>query len=359
MTRVVFLPGDDADGARWLRLAGGSVAARGDGLGAGEEPVVAIAPAADVALHWATLPARSPAQAQAAARVVLADQLLSTPAETQVAVGAAPAGEERPIAVVSTGRLRAWLGELAEHGIDPEAIIPAPLLLPVPETGFVLGDLGGERVVRGPRAGFADDPVLTELLTDGATPALLDQAALETALAAAVATPALDLRQGEFSRRRPVVINRAMLRRAGWLVAAVALVMLATQLVQLVRYGWAAGSLERRAAELARTGLAPGEAVEDAPRQLTERLARLRGPGNGFSATAAALFQAMRAVPGSEARALSFDAQGRLTATLVTQSEAQIADIAARLRDAGFVAEPGAVSGSAGRYQGELRMVPR
>lgn len=357
VTRVIFLPSAAEPRHRWLRIEQGTIVARGDGVGAGAEPVAAVAPAEDVALHWAALPGRSLAQAISAARLLVADQTLGGHDDVHVAVGAPAGDSDRPIGVVSASRLRTWLADLAAHGVDPDAVIPAPMLLPVPDDGFVTADLGGDRVVRGHRLGFADEETLTPLLTGGTTPLTLDQPALEAAVAAAVVAPALDLRQGPFARQEAIEINFALVRRAGWLIAAILMVSFLLLLAQLARYSFAASSTERQSAELARTGLAPGETVTDAPRQLTDRLARLRGPGAGFSATAATAFAAVRAVPGSELRAVNFDAQGQMTITVVTQTEGQISDVAARLRAAGFTAEPGPFSGSAGHYQGEIRMV--
>ena len=37
-----------------------------------------------------------------------------------------------------------WLALLAERGIDPQAIVPAALVLPRPERGLMLADLGGQ-----------------------------------------------------------------------------------------------------------------------------------------------------------------------------------------------------------------------
>ena len=54
-------------------------------------------------------------------------------------------------------------------------------------------------------------------------------------------------------------------------------------------------------------GWARGETVNDAGQQLTDRLARLRGGGAGFSRTAASVSAAVAAVPGAEITGLSFD----------------------------------------------------
>ena len=56
----------------------------------------------------------------------------------------------------------------------------------------------------------------------------------------------------------------------------------------------------RRPTRSARTGLPRGETVNDADRQLDERLSRLRGAGAGLHRDGRRVFAAVRAVPGTE-----------------------------------------------------------
>ncbi|MBX9815553.1 MAG: hypothetical protein A4S12_05980 [Proteobacteria bacterium SG_bin5] len=359
MTLVVFLSSDGAGAARRVRIADGAVIARGTLNALAGEPVVAIAPAADVALHWAEIPARSTAQTLAAARLLVGDVVLGSAAEQHVAVGAPGENGERPIAVVKPAKMAAWLAALAAEGIEPLAILPAPLLLPAPESGYVRADLGDEIVLRGATSGFAEEAGLTELILGDAPVATLEREALEAAIVAAVARPPLDLRQGAFARRERLDFDWRQAKRALWLIAATLLVTLALNLVLILRYNLEAAELERRADVLAATGLPRGETVNDAQRQLSARLAQLRGAGLGFTQTAATAFAAVRAVPGSELRALSFDQQGVLRMTLVTQSEGQITDVLLRLRALGLTVTPGPFAGAPGRFQGELTVTPR
>jgi general secretion pathway protein L len=203
-TLVLFLPNGQSP-LRWLRVAEGGVAARGEGLPVIDPELdaapVAVAPADAVTLHWADLPDRSIPQAVAAARLLVGDASASALSELHVAVGRETDGAERPIGVVAAAQMRAWLAALAADGIDPAAVIPAPMLLPRPVEGYVRADLGGDGVVRGANSGFADEARLTELVTGGVAPRVLSRDALESAIAAAVAAPGLDLRQGEFAAR--------------------------------------------------------------------------------------------------------------------------------------------------------------
>ena len=147
MTTLLFLPSGDR-GYHWVRFADGAIR-ESDGVPpASDDPVIAIAPAESVALHWAELPVRSPAQAVAAARLLVAEASATPLAELHVAVGDEGEGE-RPIAVVALAQMAQWLTDLTAHGIDPLAILPAPLLLPRPEEGYVRATIAGAAAAAG------------------------------------------------------------------------------------------------------------------------------------------------------------------------------------------------------------------
>ncbi|MEO9132764.1 MAG: type II secretion system protein GspL [Sphingomonas sp.] len=362
MTLVLFLPTGTASW-RWLRIADGAIARRGEGLpdlnGEDAQPPIVIAPADAVTLHWAELPDRSVAQAVAAARLLVADASAAPIAELHVAVGREDGHAERPIGVVSAAQMQAWLVLLAANGVDPAAMVPAPMLLPRPESGYVRADLGGEAVVRGATSGFADEAGLTDLITGSATPLALGRDEIEAAIIAAIAAPALDLRQGPFARRQRRAIDWGLIRRLGWLVAAILAMSLLIGLAQILKYNLAAESIERQADLLARQGLPHGETVNNADRQLDARLAGLRGGGAGFGSTTAAVFAAVKSVPGAEVQAIAFDPNGALRVTASTQNEGQITDLQNRIHGYGFVVQISPVAASAGRFTAVLTVTPR
>jgi general secretion pathway protein L len=313
-----------------------------------------------VSLHWAELPDRSAAQATAAARILVAEASVTPITELHVAVGQEADAAERPIGVVDQARMRAWLAELAVAAADPVAIVPAPMLLPRPEAGYVLGDFGaGGRVVRGPSSGFADEDGLTALIVGDADLATLDQDALEAATVAALADPPLNLRQGVFAQRTPFAIDWGLVRRLAWLIVAILSVTLAITVVQILRYSTSADALEAQADALAREGLPRGETINDAGAQLTDRLTRLRGGGAGFSQTAAAVAAAVSAVPGTEITGVTFDPTGKLRVSVTTQSQGQIRDLQSRILAAGFQAEPSVFTGSGNRFTGAFTVSVR
>jgi general secretion pathway protein L len=339
------------------------VVARGEGVpapaGEAAEPPLVVVPAEAVTLHWAELPDRSAAQAVAAARLLAADASAAPIAELHVAVGREAGQVERPIGIVSIAQMRAWLSTLADHDIDPAALVPAAMLLPRPDADYVRADLGGAWVVRGATSAFADEPRLTELVTGGKAPTTLGRDELEAAIIAAVTSPPLDLRQGIFGRRSRVAIDWKLIRRLAWLVVGILGVTLLISLVQIARYSFAADSLERQADLLARQGLPPGETVNNADRQLDARLNALRGGGAGFSRTAAAVFAAVRSVPGAELRAVAFDANGEMRVTVAGENEGQMADLRSRIEAYGFSVRPGVFQTASGRVSGDMTVNPR
>ncbi|WEK43438.1 MAG: type II secretion system protein GspL [Candidatus Sphingomonas colombiensis] len=357
---LLFLPPRMGDPWRWLRIANDIVTARGEGVPEADgAPIVAIAPADAVTLHWAALPDRSIAQATAAARIVAGEASAAPQEQLHVAVGDTD-GADRAIGVVAADRMREWLDSLLAIGIDPAVLVPAPLLLPPAAEGFVRADLGGQAVVRGQASGFADEAGLTELVTSGIAIETLDRASLERALAQAAAAPALNLRQGAFARRRRREIDWPLVRRVALLIGLTLFTMLAIDLVRITRYSLAADRLEAQADDVARQALPRGIATGgDTNRLLVERLTRLRGPGQGFTRTLAAMLAAIRATPGSEATALDFQPNGDLRATVTVEGDAQANALQARLRDANFTVSAGPFESTGGQLKGELTVSSR
>lgn len=354
MSALALFIGPDDRLSGWWTIAGGVVTARGAADDPLPEPrpdrVVAIAPAAAVTVHGAELGALATAQARAAARLLVAESSLAPIEGQHVAVGAAD-GADRSIAVVGAGRMSGWLQALAQHGLDPDAILPAPLLLPRPEAGYLRATIGEESVLRGRATGFADDPVLTPLIVCDAA---VESVEAEAALIRALDDPELDLRQGPFARRRGLRIDWGQLRRLGWLALGILLVTLLIAIVQIVRLGQAADALDREAEAVAAAAI-PGGGTS----ALDARLTAARGGGFGFGATAGALFAAVQATPNVELAGLEFTSDGLLRATLVATGPGDVEAVRDRLRAAGLLVEATPFQSENGRIRGELRIGAR
>ena len=92
---------------------------------------------------------------------------------------------------------------------------------------------------------------------------------------------------------------------------------------------------------------------------LGARLAGLRGSGVGFSSTTAAVYAAVRSVPGAEIETIAFDQNGELRATVSAENEWRITDLQTRIEAYGFAVQHGQLVASAGRSTTVLTVTPR
>jgi general secretion pathway protein L len=333
-------------GTHWLRIADGVIVARGPQVIPQEDDIcVLIVPARDVALHTLALPSLAPAQARAAAQLALADKSLLSQDQLYIACGAQVEGEStRSVVLVSRDKMKAWIEDF-----DPDVIIPSPLLLPQPDDGYVRAAVGDEITYRGVNSGFAEDAILTPLIISGAPIITLERDAVETALAATAINPPINLRGGEFARRRQWRLDLPWAKRTVWMAAALLLVSLLIPIAQIIRLSSASTTLEETSASLAQAALGEAVAPESAIGALDTRLAGLRGGGAGFLKTAAAAARAIEATANVELTAMTFDPSGTLNLSLRATSADEIATAQARMRAAGLDVISGPVNPSQGQ----------
>ncbi|SFR76926.1 type II secretion system protein GspL [Sphingomonas jatrophae] len=362
MTLLVW-PATGDSAAAWWRLGEEGRIARGHDLAdvaaMPGERVVLVAPGSAVALHWIELPALAPNQARAAARLAAAE-IVAAPLDTlHVAVAAGGEGL-RPMAVVEAGLMAGWLAQAAAAGLEPDHVVPEPLLLPLPdeEPAELHWPRDGRVVVRGMTSGHVAEPELAALLAEGSV-RLLDDDAVADGLALRLDPPALDLRQGAFARRWRLGVDWRLARRLAGLVGLILLVTLAIQLVRIARYEAAAIGAETRAEAAARSALPRATRIVDPAAQLDRRLADLRGGGLGFSTMAVLLSAAVRDTGGVELTALAFDDDGRLTATVAAPGTVEVDALVARLAAAGLDARASAPRPGGDRPLADLTVTVR
>lgn len=336
-TLLVFV---DAAGAadRWLRL--GERIEEGDASG-GVLPTgsrtVLVVPGEQVTIHWLELSGElTQAQAAAAARLMLADASAEPLGDMHVAVGRREEGLT-PVAVASRALMSAWTAGT----LDPDIILPSPLMLPVPEEGLVRRDRGEVSDYRGIASAFTLEPDLAEALTAGTPLDEVDEAQSRRGLAAMLADPPLNLRQGPFARRRQWQLSAARQRRVAMLVIALVLLSLAVQVAMILTYTFAADSAEVEAQALAAGPPAAGGAA-----------------GPGFGAAAATLFEAIRATPNIELARIDYRADGSLVATVMMDGPSTLTALQSRLEASGFTVEPGEQRTAGGRPTADLTVRP-
>lgn len=366
---LVFLDGrNELDG--WLRLSGGDVVGQGPSLegmpdladpDTGEASrLAAIIPGEAVSLHWLELPAGlAPAQAAAAARLMAADVSAQPVSDMHVAVGPEIEGEAaRVVALVPALVMAGWLGRLQAHGIDPDVVIPEPLLLPVPEEGFVGYQGRALPLFRGRQDAFSLEPELAELVLAGSSFVALTDQEFQSSLASAISNPPVNLRQGAFAKRRRWTLDWKLIRRLAMLASGILFVTLAIQVVNILRYTYAADVLEAEASRVAARAL-PNASVSGGPAQLERRVTELGGGGLDYGSLVATLFAAIRDTPNVQLAGLSFDRGRSLRATVQADVPASISALQARLEASGMAVMSGPVRSAGGLPTADLTVRAR
>ncbi|MBY8823027.1 type II secretion system protein GspL [Sphingomonas colocasiae] len=339
--RLLFLSADPMAPVAWRLLEDGRESAAGDDLVAcppyaGEVRVVAIAPAAATMVNWAELPALAPAQARAAARLLAAENSVVPLDTLHVAVGEPDDLGDRALVTVDRALLTSWIAQLQALGHDPDAILPAALLLPRPDEGYVRGTVAGQALVRGRGSGFLDEPGLSGLILADAPVVTLAPDEAEAALLAGVERAEVDLRAGGFARRKPWQLDWGLIRRLAWLGAGILIATLLIHMVLILKYSTAADAIELRTRAVAQSALPGGSGDANALFALDERLAAARGGGAGFSTTAASIYAAVRAVPNIELTAFDFAVDGSLRITIAAATVEDITAFQRQLERYGF-----------------------
>ncbi len=324
-------------GDGWLLVESDGVSARGGPeeaveLPAGTRTALAV-PGAEVAIHWLELAeGLTQAQAAAAARLMLAEASAEAPGDMHVAVGT-PERRLTPVALAPSASMARWVAS------DPDLILPTPLLLLPPGEGLVRRDAGAVPDYRGMAVAFSVEPDIAALLTGEAPVRALDEADYEAGLPAALAAPAINLRQGPWERRRVWLVDATATRRIGWLVLALAALSLVVLLVQTMRYSSAASALEDEAARIG----ARAPAGDARP---------------GFTPLAAVLFAAVQAVPNVELGRLDYRPDGTLAVAVTADTPATLQALRRQLETGGLQVHEGSAQPMGARPTAELQLRP-
>ena len=308
---------------RWRLLSGGAVVGRGEQVA--ELPparpwvrVVLAVPGTDVTLHWLELDGDLTAvQAAAAARLRIAEESPEPVSDLHVAAGRVERGLTC-VAVVPVERMSAWIASARALGIEPDIILPAPLLLMAPGEGLVRHAEGPVPDYRGVARAFSLEDDLAKLLVADAAVTDVDDGAREAGFGPALAAPPINLRQGVFARRREWAIDWPRVRRMAALAAVLLLLSLAIQLVIIMRTTFAADRVQAEATELRRA--TPG----------TVRMA--------YAPIAGVLFEAVRDTPNVTLTQVVYQPDGTLRASLLADTPATMDLVRGRIEARGLQA---------------------
>lgn len=361
---IVALPGDPADEPLWMRVVDGGIIQAGVGAnwpsacGLAALPpdcrVMLVPPAALTPLYWVAHPDLPVRQGRAAARLTA----LASGMEPADRLFAADDANDDPaiphvIAMAARADMQHWLLWAQHHGLDPDLIVPAALLLPAPDSGYTRGTLGGAVVLRGVDVALSGD--LADAVA-GPDMAVVDMSPdqINARAIAAFDDPPLDMRQGDFAKRvRRAIDGHALTRIAVW-AGCILLVSLLIALIGIVRHHGEAGRLDDESLALARQVLPQASDVVQAEADLNARLAARGAGAYAFTAPVSGLMTAMQGAPGVAVTALSRDPDGMLRVTLAAARAADINIVLVALQAAGFTITATSSQDPGGRTLAEI-----
>lgn len=344
---ILFLPEAQDAPPLWTRIVDGAAVQSGEGAtwlaacGMAQIPagttVMLVPPAAQTVLHWIAHPDLPARQGRAAARLTAlaggiapSDQLFAVADENDD-----PAVPHR-IAVASRADMQHWLLWAQHHGLDPDLIVPAALLLPEPEgEAFIRGHVGGGILWRGAQVAWPEDLALPELVGDGPV-ADAGADAVQAATIAALEQPPLNMRRGDYARRTGRTVDSRALGRIALWSGLILLTGLLIALVGIAKQYREASRLDAQSVALAGQVLPQASDAVEALAGMEAQLAARGAGARAFAAPVAALMSAMQDAPGVALTSLSRDPDGMIRATLAAAKADDINIVLLALQAAGY-----------------------
>lgn len=364
----IIMPAAQAEAPpHWIRLVDGHIVQRGTGERwrptgeADEEPIdgeaLLVLPPHATTLHWIACPGMTLRQGAQAARIMALEASIGGGAGLHAAVLPAETPDKPHIvAVASDSAMTHWIDWCAQRGMPRAHMVPAALMLPAPETGFIRGQVGPHEVTRGVDTAFdAEEPAAAlimarEPVTDLTEPSIDDM------LQIALITSPLDLRQGAYAVRGPGLFEEGRLKRIALLIGLILLGALLVSLVRIARLNMEAARIDARTVTLART-VEPNVAdAADAEVKLGARLAE-RGGGSTFTGAMAGVMSAMRGTPAVTLASVNQGADGALRVQLAAPRAEDINAVLIALQDAGWRISADAVQQQGGRLIANIVVV--
>jgi general secretion pathway protein L len=365
----VIMPAAEPDvQPHWLRVVDGQIVQRGRGPNwrhPAEEAenddvegrVLLVLPPHVTTLHWIACPGMTLRQGAAAARLMALEASIGATGQLHASALESGAAEEPHIvAVASDSAMAHWVDWCEDHGVPRASLVPAPLLLPVPDDGFVRGRVGPTDVVRGRDTAFDGNEPAAPLILGDAPVNQLQLGDVESSLISALYAPPLDLRQGAFARSKARLFEADRLRRLGALLGLIIIVALLVTVVKIVKLNLEASSLDDKTVTLAK-GVDPSISdAAEAQQKITARLA-MRGGSGGFTGVMAGLMSAMRSSPTVVLTSVNQGADGAFRVQLAGARAEDINEVLITLQEAGWRISANAVQQQGGRLVADIMVV--
>jgi general secretion pathway protein L len=366
--------------------------------------VVVLAPAMQILLAEPELPPGSGAKLAKAVPFALEEQLTEDVDQLSFAIGRRRESGGTPVAAVSRSVLQGWVSELSTAGLDPQAIYSDISLMPENPSQTVLWLEKGRLAVRRPGTiPFAVElsPVKEALVISGVIPDPLESTSEPKPMESAVlyltredwasvqaeiqqlvedfaslkvqllpdgplpwlargleAADSVNLLQGEFSRTVDYAERWRQWRVAAALAAALLVVHVAAQALQIRQAKHESATLDGQIAQVFSSAM-PREVMTDPRRQMQTRLERIQG-----SATRPQFFlRSLQALSGAlppkaTISALSYR-EDSIDMTLTAPSLAALSQLTQAVGKEGLTAEIQSSSPAASGVEAHLHMRPQ
>lgn len=291
--------------------------------------VVALAPSAAVRLivDRTVREGSTPTQAAAVARLDALEMSLGD-AGTLHAVSAVD--DDRIVtAVVANATMLEWIDWARTAGVELDRIVPTALLLPRTET-WTRAAIGADHMLVRGEVVLPNDPAIAEAFVAGEpVNGLGAQAIAATVLRAAGPLP-LNLRTGQFAKRRQFLLDRDRVRELAILGLLIPLLTLAWAIVSILRLDQSSDALDRDTIAVAQSALDRPVILENAEAELAQGRdsSRLR-------VLLAALYQALQTEAAVSSTQIGY-AGGNFSATLAAPSVNEINRLLVALQDEGY-----------------------
>lgn len=343
---IISFPADSSSALSWWHAVDSEIVASGsvrpDAIDQvfpadiANMPVMAIVPAALATVRWTGIGDLAPRQAETAARIKVAEETLGAGEALHIVSNIAP-NDQIMVASMSVQQMQFGLDILAAIGIDPDVILPAGLIIPPPETGFVRANFAADAVLRSAQSIVPDEPALRQLIVADAPTVTLDAGQVDAAMAAALHDPLINMRSGQFAKRsqRSAMSARQWQVLAG-LAGAGILFSLLLGVATWVKYDRAIARENSIALQAVKTIAPQASNIEEAQALLNRELMR-RGAG-GFQVTglAAATFAILQQVEGVTLRDVRSNGDGIFAFTLAAPNAEGINQVLMIMQKQGY-----------------------